>query len=168
MWRDGRMCSRSGSSSACRSRGCSGAHQWNFHPRRFSLRLQTLPLLFFLFRLGGLLFLSPVSETPTVWQAQADVRPIRRVHERRGKLGISLALAVRRKRLRCSCGRQSIDAEEELYKAALKEGISCLTVSQRLSLPQFHDQELKVGENTASGYVLREITETENQLASAT
>ena len=31
-----------------------------------------------------------------------------------------------------------------------------------------HDQELKVGENTASGYVLREITETENQLASAT
>ncbi len=55
-----------------------------------------------------------------------------------------------------------------LYKAALKEGISCLTVSQRLSLPQFHDQELKVGENTASGYVLREITETENQLASAT
>jgi len=37
-----------------------------------------------------------------------------------------------------------------------------------LSLPQFHDQELKVGENTASGYVLREITETENQLASAT
>ena len=90
------------------------------------------------------------------------------MHERRGKLGISLALAVRRKRLRCSCGRQSIDAEEELYKAALKEGISCLTVSQRLSLPQFHDQELKVGENTASGYVLREITETENQLASAT
>lgn len=62
----------------------------------------------------------------------------------------------------------SIDAEEALYKAAIAQGITCLTVSQRLSLPQFHQNELLVGENTVEGYRIRAISgEEENLVASA-
>ena len=45
----------------------------------------------------------------------------------------------------------SIDVEEALYEAAMKRGITCITISQRLTLPAFHKEELKLGENTASG-----------------
>eukprot|EP01051_Picozoa_sp_SAG22_P040500 SAG22_NODE_21890_length_253_cov_0.668831_1_plen_83_part_11 len=61
----------------------------------------------------------------------------------------------------------SIDAEEKLYAAAVAQGITCLTVSQRLSLPQYHDVELQVGQPTELGYATRKITETENLMASA-
>ncbi len=48
----------------------------------------------------------------------------------------------------------SIDVEERLYKAAHQAGTSCITLSQRLSLPEFHARELRVGENTANGWTL--------------
>ena len=60
----------------------------------------------------------------------------------------------------------SIDVEEALYEAAMKMGITFITISQRLTLPAFHKEELKLGENTASGFIKREITEQTNQLAS--
>ena len=54
-----------------------------------------------------------------------------------------------------------------MYKAAVDHGITCVTVSQRLSLPEFHEVELKVGEDNADGYVKRAIEEGEtNQMAS--
>lgn len=61
----------------------------------------------------------------------------------------------------------SIDVEEALYRSAVEQGITCVTVSQRLSLPEFHAEELKVGEDCAEGYVRRAIGEAEtNQMAS--
>ena len=39
----------------------------------------------------------------------------------------------------------SVDVEETLYKSAITQGITCITVSQRLSLPEFHSFELKMG-----------------------
>jgi hypothetical protein len=32
----------------------------------------------------------------------------------------------------------SIDVEEELYLTAIRQGITCVTISQRLSLPECH------------------------------
>jgi ABC-type uncharacterized transport system fused permease/ATPase subunit len=52
----------------------------------------------------------------------------------------------------------SIEVEEQLYKAAHQAGTSCLTLSQRLCLPEFHDRELRVGENTAKGWSLGHVT----------
>jgi ABC-type uncharacterized transport system fused permease/ATPase subunit len=52
----------------------------------------------------------------------------------------------------------SVDVEERLYKAAHEAGTSCLTLSQRLSLPDFHKRELKVGENNAAGWSLGPVT----------
>jgi ABC-type uncharacterized transport system fused permease/ATPase subunit len=46
----------------------------------------------------------------------------------------------------------SVDAEEELYRAAMTSGTTCVTVSQRLTLPEFHQFELKVGVNEARGW----------------
>eukprot|EP01043_Picozoa_sp_COSAG02_P056226 COSAG02_NODE_6638_length_3445_cov_3.330135_5_plen_101_part_00 len=60
----------------------------------------------------------------------------------------------------------SIDVEEALYEASVEQDITCITISQRLTLPKFHAEELKMGENTPSGYVKRTITETENAVAS--
>lgn len=39
----------------------------------------------------------------------------------------------------------SVDAEIGLYTTANKLGITCITISQRLALPQFHFQELRLG-----------------------
>ena len=52
----------------------------------------------------------------------------------------------------------SVDVEEALYRAAIDQGITCITVSQRLSLPEFHSTELKMGENNANGHVVRPIS----------
>ena len=40
------------------------------------------------------------------------------------------------------------DVEENLYKNANKDGITCITISQRLALEEFHTQELHLGANT--------------------
>ena len=40
---------------------------------------------------------------------------------------------------------RAVDAEEQLYKAAIDLGITCVTVSQRLTLPEFHAQERSHG-----------------------
>lgn len=40
----------------------------------------------------------------------------------------------------------SIDIEEKLYAAAFDKGITCITVSQKMTLPKFHTQELRFGE----------------------
>jgi len=51
----------------------------------------------------------------------------------------------------------SVDAEEKLYRAAMTSGTTCITVSQRLTLPEFHHFEMKVGVNEACGWNSREI-----------
>lgn len=54
----------------------------------------------------------------------------------------------------------SIDQERKLYDAAQELGISCVTISQRLSLPEYHAQELKLGQMTEDGFTLEKITAT--------
>ena len=39
----------------------------------------------------------------------------------------------------------SVDVEERLYREARNLGISCVTISQRLALTEFHKQELRFG-----------------------
>ena len=52
----------------------------------------------------------------------------------------------------------SIDQERKLYEAAKELGISCVTISQRLSLPEYHAQELKLGQLAPDGFKLETIT----------
>jgi ATP-binding cassette subfamily D (ALD) long-chain fatty acid import protein len=59
----------------------------------------------------------------------------------------------------------SIDAEEELYKAAIGMGITPVTISQRLSLPEFHAADLRMGENNADGNTLVAIDAESTRLA---
>lgn len=51
----------------------------------------------------------------------------------------------------------SIDAEMKMYNAANAKGITCITISQRLALEEFHHAELRLGEVTEDGWCLREI-----------
>ena len=78
----------------------------------------------------------------------------------------------------------SIDAEEQLYKAAVEQNITTITISQRNTLPvrahvkvhicthavgaltrmytppfaqEFHTQHLMLGENSENGWSLREV-----------
>ena len=51
----------------------------------------------------------------------------------------------------------SVDAEEELYRAAMTSGTTCITVSQRLTLPEFHQFEIKVGVNQDCGWTGSDI-----------
>ena len=51
----------------------------------------------------------------------------------------------------------SVDVEKGLYEAAYKRGITCVTISQRVALEEFHSQELHLGADAASGYTIREI-----------
>ena len=57
----------------------------------------------------------------------------------------------------------SIDQERKLYEAAASLDISCVTISQRLSLPEFHSQEIKLGQLTADGFLLQPIAKVESE-----
>ena len=46
----------------------------------------------------------------------------------------------------------SMDVEERLYAAAKDLGITSITISQRLALTQFHSTELKLGQESDSGW----------------
>lgn len=49
----------------------------------------------------------------------------------------------------------AVDAEERLYRAAIEDfGITPLTFSQRLFLPQLHRRELRLGDGSAKGWSL--------------
>ena len=52
----------------------------------------------------------------------------------------------------------SMDVETKLYKEAAGLGIACITLSQRLALPEFHRQELKMSANNADGFELCEVS----------
>jgi ABC-type uncharacterized transport system fused permease/ATPase subunit len=52
----------------------------------------------------------------------------------------------------------SVDVEEMLYRMAKDQGITSITISQRLALEEFHTQELKLGDaNGEEGWALRDI-----------
>ena len=51
----------------------------------------------------------------------------------------------------------SVDVETQLYEKAAGLGIACVTLSQRLALPEFHRQELRLGANTPDGFELHSV-----------
>ena len=51
----------------------------------------------------------------------------------------------------------SQDVEIQLYAAAAQQQTTCITISQRLALTEFHAQELRLGEDTQRGWSLREL-----------
>mmetsp|Transcript_17915 Transcript_17915/g.50472 ORF Transcript_17915/g.50472 Transcript_17915/m.50472 type:complete len:1265 (+) Transcript_17915:174-3968(+) len=55
----------------------------------------------------------------------------------------------------------SVDMEQTLYRAARQFGITCLTMSQRLCLEDFHSQELRMGDISQSGHVVAQLDELE-------
>ena len=50
-----------------------------------------------------------------------------------------------------------LQVETKLYQAAAENGITTVTISQRLALEQFHSQQLRLGLPSASGWELRQI-----------
>ena len=54
----------------------------------------------------------------------------------------------------------SIDVEQKLYASAHAAGTSCVTISQRLSLPEYHRRELRVGVNSEKGWSMDTVTAT--------
>eukprot|EP01052_Picozoa_sp_SAG31_P009106 SAG31_NODE_472_length_15237_cov_3.424891_2_plen_674_part_00 len=63
----------------------------------------------------------------------------------------------------------SVDQEEALFVAASRGGITTITVSQRLTLPELHTRELRIGEDNASGWALVDIEKgLKNHVASST
>ena len=52
----------------------------------------------------------------------------------------------------------SQDVERGLYQSAYDEGITAITISQRMALEEFHSQELHLGANDESGFSLRKIS----------
>jgi ABC-type uncharacterized transport system fused permease/ATPase subunit len=53
----------------------------------------------------------------------------------------------------------SQDVEVQLYKAAAKQQMTCITISQRLALPEYHEQELRLGQETPLGWSLHQVGE---------
>jgi ABC-type uncharacterized transport system fused permease/ATPase subunit len=51
----------------------------------------------------------------------------------------------------------SVDVEKGLYESAHTKGITCITISQRVALEEFHSKELHLGAEDWCGYSLREI-----------
>ena len=51
----------------------------------------------------------------------------------------------------------SIDVEKRLYTAAAEKGITSITISQRLSLEEYHTQQLELGNFNAQGWQLRSL-----------
>lgn len=52
----------------------------------------------------------------------------------------------------------SIDVEKKLYEAAKNHGITSITISQRLALEEFHNQELQLGDSVSDqGWKIRDI-----------
>jgi len=51
----------------------------------------------------------------------------------------------------------SVDVEERLYETATKMGITVITISKRLALENFHEQELRLGEIKDEGFSLNEV-----------
>ena len=51
----------------------------------------------------------------------------------------------------------SVDVERRLYEAAVELGITCITVSKRLALEEFHEQEVRLGDPTYAAHEVKSI-----------
>lgn len=51
----------------------------------------------------------------------------------------------------------SVDVEERLYRQAVDRGITLVTLSQQMSLPEFHPREIRIGENELRGWTAADV-----------
>ena len=51
----------------------------------------------------------------------------------------------------------SVDVEERLYKAAVSKNIVCITISKRLALLDFHENEMNLGGESECGFELKKL-----------
>ena len=51
--------------------------------------------------------------------------------------------------------------EEGLYRQAVERGITLVTLSQHMTLPEFHPGEILIGENERCGWVGRDVDTTQ-------
>lgn len=57
----------------------------------------------------------------------------------------------------------SVDIEKKLYIESVKRGITCVTISQRLALHEFHSKELKLGSDIENGWKVEEIEDVDGR-----
>ena len=55
----------------------------------------------------------------------------------------------------------SVDVEESLYRRAVEQGITLVTLSQMMTLPEFHPKEILIGENVREGWAGRDVDTTQ-------
>ena len=53
----------------------------------------------------------------------------------------------------------SVDAEETLYRLAQEQGTTLITVSQSMTLPEFHSHELRIGVDSETGWSMHDVEE---------
>jgi len=58
----------------------------------------------------------------------------------------------------------SVDVEESLYRNAVNRGITLVTLSQHMTLPEFHAVEIVIGEDNEKGYITRKIDQNQKNL----
>jgi len=51
----------------------------------------------------------------------------------------------------------NVEAEEGLYRNLAAEGITCITISKRLTLHEFHPEELRLGHDSLNGWELLKV-----------
>ena len=54
-----------------------------------------------------------------------------------------------------------MDVEESLYRRAVEQGITLVTLSQMMTLPEFHPKEILIGENVREGWAGRDVDTTQ-------
>lgn len=59
------------------------------------------------------------------------------------------------------CSAVSVDVEEELYRSAVRRGITLVTLSQQMTMPEFHPKEILIGENVLEGWKARKVDTTQ-------
>ena len=57
----------------------------------------------------------------------------------------------------------SVDVEERLYTTAMDMGITCITISKRLALVDFHEQEICLGVENSDGFESKLLSKTKSR-----
>lgn len=53
----------------------------------------------------------------------------------------------------------SVDVERRLYAACVERGVNCVTISKRLTLEEYHEKELRLGEVSDAGFSVSDVVQ---------
>jgi ABC-type uncharacterized transport system fused permease/ATPase subunit len=51
----------------------------------------------------------------------------------------------------------SVEQEKKLFEELMRDKVTCITISKRVSLEQFHKTELNCGAENENGFVIRSL-----------